>query len=95
MKYLHMKYLHLGGTADGMWIVTDGRPHNTIAQVVKLPIYPADPTTKDQPATMKTDRYTIEELRTKHNRYKVYILEGMDADDMIKMLLQGYVGKGG
>jgi hypothetical protein len=94
-----MKYLHLGGGADGLWLVTDGRPYNTIAQTVKLPICPARPTrtpiAKSHPMTLKMDHYKIEQLRTKHNKYEVYILEGMDADDMIRMLLRGYVGKKG
>lgn len=87
-----MKYLFIGGCKNGDRIDIDNIKDHPYFIVPELPrinniVSDIDSLRCDN---IKTQIYTRQTIRGKHNLYTVYVLESLTPDDMLELLISSY-----
>lgn len=87
-----MKYLFIGGEADGQWLLTDGGTTWNVAKRVPLTLVP-----QREIYILRTDidieTYEMFQLHGEVMVFTMYKQVGMPVDTALATLVNGYVGK--
>ena len=84
------KYLHVGGSYDGEWLLTDSSMPVVRRLSHESLVCSLSEADKVERSVIETEEYRRERFVGREKDFVLYVLDGMSVDEMVEELLGGY-----